>query len=108
MKVGLSPLKIYEYLSCEKPVVSSRISNLEFIEQQQAGILVEPENPEELAKAVIKLLKDKELRESMGKNGREYVVKNHSWEAIGRKVADVCENLIGEYNRACSKVQSFV
>jgi glycosyltransferase involved in cell wall biosynthesis len=90
MKIGLSPLKVFEYLACEKPVVSTQIPNLEFIEQQKAGILVRPEDPEELGKAVIKLMKDETLREEMGKNGRKYVVKNHSWEAIGRKTAEIC------------------
>lgn len=94
-KIGLSPLKIYEYLACGKPVVSSRIPNLEFIEEQHAGILVEPEKPEELAKAMIKLLEDNGLREEMGKNGRDIVIKYYSWEANARKVAEVCENVIG-------------
>lgn len=94
MKTGGSPLKIYEYMACEKPIVSSRIPNIEFIEQQNIGLLVEPENPEELAKAIIKLLKDEKLREKMGKNGRDYVAKEHSWEAVGRKVVEVCEKVI--------------
>ena len=97
MRIGLSPLKIYEYAACGKPIVSSRIPNLEFIEENNAGILVEPENPEELAKAVIRLLKDEKLREKMGRNGREYVVKNHSWESVARKVAEVCESAIREH-----------
>ena len=91
MKTGGSPLKVYEYMACKKPIISSRIPNIEFIEQQETGILVEPENPDELAKATIKLLKDEKLREKMGNNGRDYVVKNHSWEAVGKKVAAVCE-----------------
>jgi radical SAM superfamily enzyme YgiQ (UPF0313 family) len=90
MKIGLSPLKIFEYLACEKPIVSSNIPNLEFIEQQNVGILVRPEDPEELAQSIIKLMKDKKLREEMGKNGRVYVAKNHNWEAIGRKIAQIC------------------
>ena len=96
-RIGLSPLKIYEYEACGKPIVSSRISNLEFIEQQNAGILVEPENQEELAKAIVKLLKDEKLREEMGKNGRECVVKYHSWEAVSRRVAEVCEDAIKKH-----------
>ncbi|CAG1003978.1 Alpha-D-kanosaminyltransferase [Methanosarcinales archaeon] len=89
IKSGYSPLKLYEYMACEKPVVASRLEGFEIIEQQNAGLLVKPEDPEELAKAVIKLLKDDTLREEMGKNGRKYVVKNHSWEAIGRKTAEI-------------------
>lgn len=94
MKIGLSALKIFEYLACEKPVVSSRIPNLEFIEEQNAGILVSPEDPEDLAKAIIRLAKDEKLRGEMGKNGRKYVIKNHSWEAIGRKTAEICAKSI--------------
>lgn len=90
LKSGYSPLKLYEYMACEKPIVASRLEGFEILEQQNAGVLVRPEDPEEFAKAIIKLLKDGKLRESMGKNGREYVVKNHSWEAIGRKIAEIC------------------
>ncbi len=99
LKSGYSPLKLYEYMACGEPIVASRISGFEILEQQNAGILVEPENPEELAKAIIKLLKDEKLREEMGKNGREYVVKHHSWESVARKVAEVCESAIREYKK---------
>jgi len=57
LKSGHSPLKLYEYMACGKPVVASRISGFEILEQNNAGILVEPENPEKLAKAILKLLK---------------------------------------------------
>jgi len=97
MKIGLSPLKIYEYGACGKTVVSSRIPNLEFLEENNAGILTEPEKPEEMAKAIIKLLKNKKLREKMGRNNREYVVKNHSWGGVAKRVTEVCENAVMEH-----------
>ena len=31
-KTGVSPLKIFEYMACGKPVIASRIEGLEFIE----------------------------------------------------------------------------
>ena len=97
LKSGYSPLKLYEYMACGKPVVASRLEGFEILEKQKAGILVEPENPEDLAKAIIKLLEDKKLREEMGGNGREYVVKNHSWENVAKKVAEVCESTVREH-----------
>ena len=100
LKIGLSPLKIYEYAACGKPIAASRIPNLEFIEKQKAGILVEPENPKELAKAIIKLLKDERLRRELGENGRKYVTKNHSWEAVARRVAEVCKSVVVEHERS--------
>lgn len=96
LKSGYSPLKLYEYMACGKPVVASNLPGFEILEENDAGVLVEPENPEELAKAIVKLLKDEKLRAEMGRNGREYVVKNHSWESVARRVAEVCESAVRE------------
>ena len=30
----------------------------------------------------------------MGRNGREYVVKNPSWETVAKKVSEICESVI--------------
>jgi len=93
-KTGISPLKIYEYLACEKPVISSRIKNLEFIQRESVGALVEPEKPLELANAIIHLLNNEKLRYQMGKNGRIYVETNHSWKIAAKKLNMVCEEVI--------------
>jgi len=93
-RIGLSPLKLCEYLSCEKPVIASRISGLEILEDHQMGLLVPPEDEVALAQAIVKLLKSFSLREEMGKNGRQYVVKHRSWESVARKTLEVFEELI--------------
>lgn len=90
-KVGLSPLKLYEYMACGKPVVASRINGLEMLAEENAGILVTPEAPLELAQAIVRLLRDKDLRQQMGGRGQEYVVENQSWESVARRVAEVLE-----------------
>jgi len=100
LKSGYSPLKLYEYMACEKPVIASRVEGFEILEENHAGILVEPENPKELAKAIIKLLKDERLRRELGENGRKYVTKNHSWEAVARRVAEVCKSVVVEHERS--------
>jgi glycosyltransferase involved in cell wall biosynthesis len=94
-----SPLKIYEYGACGKPIVTSRLPGLEFVEQSNAGILVEPDSPEELAEAIMKLIRNTELRKWMGENGRKCVVENHSWDSVARKVAEVCEQVLKNYIR---------
>ena len=93
-RIGLSPLKLCEYLSCEKPVIASRISGLEILEEHQMGLLVPPEDEVALAQAIVRMLKDYSLREEMGKNGRQYVVKHRSWESVARKTLEVFEELI--------------
>jgi glycosyltransferase involved in cell wall biosynthesis len=92
-KIGLSALKTYEYLACGKPLVASDIAGVkELIEVSGGGVLVTPEDPKELASAVINLLLNENSRSLMGKNGRKFVVENHSWHSVARKVLDVCNS----------------
>lgn len=91
-----SPVKLFEFLSCGKPVVSSDIySARKILNDSKGGILVTPENPVELAKQIIMLLKDKELQEQMGTAGLQYIIQNHSWEITARKTAKVFEKITG-------------
>lgn len=95
-KSGGSSLKIYEYLACGKPVVTGNLDgDKDLILESNAGYVVSAENTAELANAIIKLLKNKELREEMGKNGRKCVVENHSWEAVAKRVEEVCNEVVG-------------
>ena len=96
-RIGLSPLKVYEYLACGKPVVASDVKGIgELLNNTGSGILVAPEDSTELANGIIKLIKDKELREKMGKNGREMVVNNCTWEHIAKKTIEVFEKLLNK------------
>lgn len=99
LKSGYSPLKLYEYMSCGKPVVASNLPGFDILEKEKAGIVTEPENPEELANSITKLLKDDKLREEMGKNGREYVVKYNSWENVAKRTVEICEETIRGKNK---------
>lgn len=93
--IGLSPLKIYEYLACGKPVVASNIRGVgDILESSSSGIPVTPDSPDELAEAISKLLMDKQLRESMGENGRKLVVAKYSWEISAKKTIAVFEKII--------------
>jgi glycosyltransferase involved in cell wall biosynthesis len=94
IKSGYSPLKLYEYMACCKPVVATRTNGFEIIEEYNAGILINPDNSREFADAIKKLLHNNTLRIKYGRNGREYVIKNHSWESVVKKVADLCESTV--------------
>ena len=86
-----SPLKLWEYMACGKPVIASNTQEFKALEDYNAGILVNPENPVELADAIITLLNNAELREQKGKNGRKYVFENRSWETVAIKISQVCK-----------------
>lgn len=87
---GYSPLKLYEYMACSKPVIATRTDGFEILENVQAGILINPENSGEIQNAICTLIENSSLREQMGARGRAYVEKNHSWSRVAQKVYRVC------------------
>jgi len=89
-----SPLKLWEYMACGKPVIATNTQDFKVLEEYNAGILVDSEKTEEVADAIITLLKNKELREEMGKNGRKHVVENRSWESVAREVEKVMKEAV--------------
>lgn len=94
-KIGLSPLKLYEYMACEKPVVGSKIKGVgDLLENSGSGISVTPESPIELANAIIYLLKNKDLREEMGRNGRQICIEKHNWLKVAEKTKEVFIQLV--------------
>lgn len=93
-EIGVSPLKIYEYAACGKPVISSKIKDLDFISREGMGLLVEPENLEALGDALISVLGDPDLAASMGNKGREVVKEKYGWDKAADKVADLCARML--------------
>lgn len=68
-----------EAMSCSIPVVASRIGGLaQMIDDGINGLLVEEKNSKQLSEAIVKLYDDKKLRETVSKNARKYILKNHS------------------------------
>ena len=60
-----------EALACQRPVVASRTGGLpEIIEHNVNGLLFEPRDECDLARGLIALLSDPELRERLGAAGR--------------------------------------
>jgi phosphatidylinositol alpha-1,6-mannosyltransferase len=67
--------------SYSKPVIGSRVGGVvEAIQNGVSGILVEPDNVEEIGQAIVKLFSDDELREKLGRQGRERVERDFSFE----------------------------
>jgi glycosyltransferase involved in cell wall biosynthesis len=79
-----------EALSCGTPVVASNVGGIkEVVKHNTNGILVPPNNPKDLAVALRKLLADKGLRETLGKNGRKIIEDNFSWDSIAKRLIEI-------------------
>jgi glycosyltransferase involved in cell wall biosynthesis len=65
---------VTEALACRKAVVASAVGGIpEIIEDGRSGVLVEPDNPGALARALIRMLDDRALRERLAEAGYERV-----------------------------------
>jgi glycosyltransferase involved in cell wall biosynthesis len=68
------PSKLFEIMAMERPVVLAAVGEArEMILTANAGLVVEPENPGDLAHAIVQLTADAEARKRMGRNGRRFV-----------------------------------
>jgi glycosyltransferase involved in cell wall biosynthesis len=92
-----SPLKLYEYLSCGKPIIATYSEDFKALSEFNAGILVNPENLEELSSETVSLLINDNLRKTMGNNARKYVLENHSWSRVAKDVHNNIGMVIGQH-----------
>ena len=92
-KTGVSPLKVFEYMACGKPVVASRIEGLEFIEAEGVGQLTEPEDVKNLEEALFNLLTDSQKRIMMGRRGLHLAREKFSWDSRVIKIEKILKEL---------------
>jgi glycosyltransferase involved in cell wall biosynthesis len=79
---------ILESLSCETPVVATKVGGIpEIIENNINGLLVPPNNPEKLGKSIQFLLDNEKIRIELGKEGRKSVIRKYSLDAIATKLS---------------------
>lgn len=85
-------LKVVEALAMKKPVVSTTLGCEGIAVKDEESVLVEDE-PKAFADAVIRLMKEADLREKLINNGYELVRENYDWTVVGDKILEVYESL---------------
>lgn len=82
-----NPCKLSEYLACDVPIVSTRVSDIPKILSDIPGALCKPGDVDEMAKAIKRQLKSPKLV--------PFPV-NLTWESLGKKFRKVLERLLAE------------
>jgi len=76
-----SPTKLFEYMAMGKGIVASDLDQIgEVLKDRQTALLVSPGNIDSLFYGIIELIKDGDLRNTLGRNAREEVVKKYTWQ----------------------------
>jgi glycosyltransferase involved in cell wall biosynthesis len=75
------PVKLFEYMAAGLPVIASKFGESAFfVKECNGGLLVDPQNTEEVASAIKWLIDNPVEAEAMGKRGQEMIFKTYNWE----------------------------
>lgn len=86
---------IVEAMAASLPVIATLVGgNAEAIENGETGLLVPPEDPEALAKAILQLLSDPNEAKRMGMAGRALAFKSFTVESMMNQVTEAYKRLL--------------
>ena len=86
MSQNALPLKLFEYMACQRPVISTPLRGV--IEAVQDKVLY-ASDIEELKRHIIELYQSERLQTKTGSAGRRFVEENYSWSRICSKMEEV-------------------
>jgi glycosyltransferase involved in cell wall biosynthesis len=83
---GVSPNKIFDYMLAAKPIIESGGTPNGLVQQAKCGIQCKAASPLDICDSILKIyqIEQKKLDE-MGKNGKEFILKNHSYPILAKK-----------------------
>jgi len=91
----MMPRAVIEAMLVGKPIVASAVDGiLDLLENGKSGILVQPGNADELAKAICGFIKDPSFAKQLGKKAQEYVSVFCSPENVGKSFLDFYQSII--------------
>ncbi len=90
------PSKIFEAMGVAKPIILAvEGESADIVTKANAGVVVRPESPAELAEAIRRLLSDPELARELGLSGRAAAEGEFCRRAAARKMLGVLSRVVG-------------
>ena len=88
-RFGISPNKLMDYMMAGKLIISAIKAGNDPVMEVGCGITVEAENPQAIADGILKLASlPQEERQAMGKRGRDYILKNQTYDILAKRFLD--------------------
>lgn len=107
IKIGLNPLsyakahleiiqiKLFEYMNYGIPLITGNFGYMrKYVEENEVGISIPPDDETALAEAIIKLLTDKELYKKLSENGIRAADEKFNWSVMEKKLLGIYDNLL--------------
>ena len=81
------PIKMFEYMSAELPVIASDFPLWrDIVVRQDCGVCVDPADPQAIAEAIRVILDAPERAQAMGRAGRAAVLEQYNWPQAEREL----------------------
>jgi glycosyltransferase involved in cell wall biosynthesis len=91
-KYGQSQNKFFEYLAAGRCVIQTYTTGYSILEKYKCGVSVSNQNPDEVAKTILKVCSDDENIEQMGQNARK-AAYNFDFKKLTNKLIEIIENV---------------
>lgn len=84
---------LLEAMACETPVIAADIPGVQEV-AKNGGVTFQPGNIGDLAAKLSSMLRNEESRLQLGKQGREKVLDNYSWEKASKRISEIYTEVV--------------
>lgn len=84
-KYWTSPMKMFEYMASQKPIVASDLPSIREVLNEKNAILVEPDNPKAIEQGIKEILFNPKLSDKISKQSFQDVEK-YTWEKRAKNI----------------------
>jgi glycosyltransferase involved in cell wall biosynthesis len=81
-----SPMKLFEYMAAERPIVASDISSMREVLDETTAFFFKPNNPFLLAETLEKVIANYGESERMAERAKKIAIEKYSWK---KRVKDI-------------------
>lgn len=83
------PIKLFEYMMFGLPVIGSDFGHIKkYVRQDRCGVLVAPDDTDQIARAMTDLLSSRKLYDQYSENGRKAAKSKYRWEGEFKKLTE--------------------
>ena len=87
-----SPLKLYDYMSCAKPVIASNQGQIRQVIRTGENGLLTDNNVEDMVQKLLALYQDRDQAAQLGARARADVIQHHTWDGVVRQTLNLMED----------------
>jgi len=95
---------VAEAMACKVPVVCTDIGGVkDFAFHEKTALLVPPKDPKAMAAAILRLIRDKELRETLRENAYKHI-RQFDWDKSAKRLEEILASELRRKGKRVSKI----